>query len=426
MPDFKIIPEWLGGMDSEFCRLGVTSDKLNLTAHKGSQESDKILVSARPLAEWLLASIWRILHEPGPGTGIEKLNHSWRMAHELQAAGGGFFWPNATFFSCGENVEIRASTAFYGQEMIYAERYTEAGSDFVSRKHFKDAVCSFLKAASERNAAIKTFVNLLNTEFNDKEKKRYRELEAMLGYDPNGAPNDIINLLVDKIESAGLETVEELACGLNPINFDCVQNQLELARERLEPVQDAPKGDISVSLKEKPNLDLPWDYGRECAHMLRTECGVSQDDPLETNTLLDCAGLDMRQFEKIPQTGAISACAVENKKVSFSFQTVFSPAARRFQLARVLGDYLALRGNCKYLVVSHASTWQQQMQRNFAAELLAPAHSIKNLLDEKGWTPDNFLEVANRYQVTPRTIGHNLMNQQMASRGNVERILSEM
>lgn len=424
MRDFEIRADWLLGAGADLCHLAVIADNINLTAHKG-KDPDTILVSARPFANWFLTSFWRLLYEPGPSS-VEQLNHSWRMAHELQAAGGGFLWPNAVFFSCGENVEIRVSAALYGQEKIYSERYTKSGSVSVPAMLFREKIFSFLEDASERNDRLESFFNILKAEFDNEEIKRYRMLEAMLGYDPGCAPYELVNFLTSKFHSAGQETITELACALNWVNFDHPPEQLKLAQERLELSEKAPKGKIEVALDNLPDSDLPWLYGKECAHLLRGQCGISQEDSIPTKMLLDWTGLTAEQFAAIPQTGAIAACHREQKEVAFRFQTVFSPSARRFQLARALGGCLASSHCEKYLVISKASTWRQQMQRNFAAELLAPVNSVKDALDENGWTADTFMALAKKYQASPWTIANNLINNRVASRANVERILAEI
>ena len=42
---------------------------------------DTVLVSAYPLAAWMVSSWWRLLYEPLPPTGTRP-SVSWRMAHD--------------------------------------------------------------------------------------------------------------------------------------------------------------------------------------------------------------------------------------------------------------------------------------------------------------------------------------------------------
>ena len=62
------------------------------------------VVSAYPLAEWLAASWWRLRWESRPFRSSP--DRSWRMAHEMPAAGHGFLWPSITFESDGEEIRV--------------------------------------------------------------------------------------------------------------------------------------------------------------------------------------------------------------------------------------------------------------------------------------------------------------------------------
>jgi hypothetical protein len=52
-------------------------------------------VSAYPLALWIASSWWRLRWESLPFRTTPDV--SWRMAHEMPAAGYGFLWPLVTF-----------------------------------------------------------------------------------------------------------------------------------------------------------------------------------------------------------------------------------------------------------------------------------------------------------------------------------------
>ena len=62
-------------------------------------------VDAMPLALWMAQSWWRLRWEGKPETHSRQ--NSWRMAHELSAAGGGFLWPRVSFTSDQEAVFVK-------------------------------------------------------------------------------------------------------------------------------------------------------------------------------------------------------------------------------------------------------------------------------------------------------------------------------
>jgi hypothetical protein len=76
-------------------RLRLQVGDINLTEHEDTFTRtirQEVLVSAYPLALWLAANWWRLLHEPRPR---ERLRPSteWRLAHEWPAANAGTIWP---------------------------------------------------------------------------------------------------------------------------------------------------------------------------------------------------------------------------------------------------------------------------------------------------------------------------------------------
>jgi hypothetical protein len=66
---------------------------------------EEVRLSAYPLALWLASSWWRLRWEP---LSISRSipGQSWRMAHEMSAAGYGYVWPRMLFAFDGECVNV--------------------------------------------------------------------------------------------------------------------------------------------------------------------------------------------------------------------------------------------------------------------------------------------------------------------------------
>lgn len=69
-----------------------------------------IRVSLYPLGLWIASSWWRLAWEPAP-SNERFIPNSWRMAHELSAAGHGYSWRCLTFASDRVSVEAYTSRA---------------------------------------------------------------------------------------------------------------------------------------------------------------------------------------------------------------------------------------------------------------------------------------------------------------------------
>jgi Zn-dependent peptidase ImmA (M78 family) len=87
-------------------------------------------------------------------------------------------------------------------------------------------------------------------------------------------------------------------------------------------------------------------------------------------------------------------------------------SARRFTLARALWHHLWEEQNTLFLVTT-AYTDRQKVERAFAAELLAPAAGVSQVLesDPETATVEDLERVAAAFKVSPLVVRHQLQNQ---------------
>ncbi|WP_371779714.1 ImmA/IrrE family metallo-endopeptidase [Streptosporangium subroseum] len=85
-------------------------------------------------------------------------------------------------------------------------------------------------------------------------------------------------------------------------------------------------------------------------------------------------------------------------------------SSRRFTLSRALWHYLWEPE--PIFLVTTAYTDRQKVERAFAAELLAPAEGISELLGNapERAVPDDLEGIADHFQVSPMVIKHQLEN----------------
>ena len=89
-------------------RLEIRADRLVLTEGVAFGQDSLLpgpLVSAYPLAEWLVWNRWRLLGEPRPAAP----SREWEFAHRLASAGSGYLWPNIELASDGQRVRLTSS-----------------------------------------------------------------------------------------------------------------------------------------------------------------------------------------------------------------------------------------------------------------------------------------------------------------------------
>ena len=93
------------------------------------------------LAEWLAHNWWRILWEPHTDSP------SWRNSHRVANAGGGYVWPDLTFSSDWNSVQVQCQpTARHGPALV---RYTNSFTTRVPSAVFIRAIDSFLEGVTE-------------------------------------------------------------------------------------------------------------------------------------------------------------------------------------------------------------------------------------------------------------------------------------
>ena len=146
-------------------------------------------VSGYHLAEWLIWNWWRLHWEPEPD-GQDRADHEWQLAHCLASVGEGYAWPNITISTGGQWTTLVSRPS--PERASFPFRYSEAGAAVVPSADLESAIDEFAAFIVNRmDAAGLPATNLhllrqdLQSERNDPEKTRFRQLEARLGYDPD-------------------------------------------------------------------------------------------------------------------------------------------------------------------------------------------------------------------------------------------------
>ena len=160
-------------------------------------------VSAYRFAEWLIWNWWRIRWEPAHGQ-VKDL--SWRLAHHTASIGGGWLWPLLEFESDGETIAIRSDKSDRSQTEPVS--YLGGDEQFVSAEDFERGVDEFLAATIDRlskkfgllershDSSLGQMWSELQEERSNRKLAAYRRIEALLGYNPDEGPEEIIQQLI--------------------------------------------------------------------------------------------------------------------------------------------------------------------------------------------------------------------------------------
>ena len=348
-------------------RLSLQVGDTNLTEHEDTFSRtirQEVLVSAYPLTLWLAGNWWRLLHEPKPPERLRPTT-DWRLAHEWPAANAGTIWPALVMASEGGTVQFQAESAAGSrqQSIRYLNRLPVPVS--IPREQVESALGAFVTSVLDRLEAwdgihteLLDLWQELKDERADEEASRYRRLEACLGFDPDEAP----------------ETLMEQAI----------------------------------------QARTPWRRAQQLARALRQHLGLS-NEPISTDLLCDLFGLKPQLFEStLPTKRQPIAVGVPRPTGQIALHLrKFYPSARRFELARFIGDALITGSRPQpWFVSSDIPTERQKIQRAFAAEFLCPAEGALEQLSGD-YSEPAVEQVAERFGVSTEIVENLIANQEL-------------
>ncbi len=382
---------------------------------ESSSVRDVVHVSAYPLALWLASSWWRLRWEPYktyPPT------FSWRMAHEMPSAGHGYIWPPLTLASEGDEVEIACLP--HDSSEISPIEYLTKFRETIPASSFEHSIDSFIQNILQRldqenikSTDLQLLWNEVLQERLSPEATQYRKFEALSGYDPDEAPEALIEELIQLSAQAGTEAVQEIApCIGQESSMDTLKKIQEFANEAgIEGKIELPSS-ISNSVHKQPQITKPWELGWSLAKIARKELGISTgpiDDTLLSD-ILQITPKDLLQNSTnapIKRLGLALQCPQSQKLVYHFRQGVRT--TKRFEAARFLGDYILSSDQNSWYPTTNFKTKRQKIQRAFAAEFLCPIEELSKLLDND-FSEESWEEGADTFGVSPFCISSHLAN----------------
>ena len=421
MNKLKFINDWsvAGYDDPEYSNtmsmLKLYINNLNLMKNQDVWSKtirESVFVSAYPLAIWLASSWWRLNWEPLPASGRPSLD--WRLAHELGAANHGFVWPQIIFASDTEMMQVWAvpSNVSDYQSIKYLNRLESPA--IITLTDFQRGVENFISDVLERLNAMECHSTdlfelweIIKEERDDQESFKYRRIEAEMGYDPDECPQNLMDKALELDQKMGSSTLYELA----PVYGNSArQNQLSDIEEISESKGINGKPEIpNISSYSVTQQDAPWRRAVSAACALRDEIG--QKDLIDNSKLCDLLGLRISEVEDwSPPKRYDAAIAIPECSNRFKFiPRKKHPIAKRFELARFIGDFISEQTDGQWLASTDLSTSRQKFQRAFAAEFLCPIARLKEFLQDD-YSESAIEDAAENFQVSQRTVESLLSN----------------
>ena len=204
-----------GAQAGDPCRVRIASGETvftNLIREQGRAHDDAVLAAPEPLAFWLCDNWWRLRWETIPPNGLSSA--SWRLAHDIAAVGGGYSWPRLCLWGDLDRIGLLSQADPVG--VVGPVRYLTDALVYIHAAHFEREVDDFLDHVVDEQRrpvldgqALRALIEALRQERADPETARWRRLEARLGFNPDQAPDGLIQALNALADTHGLEAVEE-------------------------------------------------------------------------------------------------------------------------------------------------------------------------------------------------------------------------
>lgn len=373
------------------------------------------LVSAYPLAEWLVWNWWRLRWEPTP----PRVGRTWVFAHRLSSIGGGYRWPNLELASDGVRVCLTSEPSAEPDSGTF--RYVGAPrTEAVAAHAFECAVDAFVQTVigqleedSRPSFNLSLLADELTRDRSDARRFSFRRLEAMLGNDPGEGDESMIRVRLSEANSLGEQAILELAAGAALVGVQELRDCLGRAGFDCQP-GDTVEMDSHDPVATWGTTDA-WRIGVAVARHLRKQ-ELCNGDPVTNRRLAEMMGTTERILSDTTST---------SDSVSFEWdmgercQMVLRSkwiTGRRFDLARLLAARLLSPDDAEPLrAVTRAYTYRQKAQRAFAAEFLAPIEAVDEFLSED-YSEDRQNDAARHFQVSSYAIRSLLVNNHRVGR----------
>lgn len=415
----------------------VDSDVVTLVEDRGSGSSRRsIYCPLYPLAEWVAYNWWFLQADTRPSSFLGQDNVPTvsasrplpailREHHSIRSSGDGFAWPDLLIVP--DNEETRLVWGSGGsQPSRWPVRFLTRGDVRLRSEQVQKELELLVTETLTRLAEQGVTGTVLEKEWaaiqqTDSEEAEYCRAAARLGLDPYSDAESYEQDIVHAAQTLSGPILEDFLNAVNPVHIGKALAWVSSLRHEIEGRQ-TPRGskDLPISavdlgviqeLRKVARQRLssapirPWDIGYDQARIVRQQIEPDSTKKLAADRYVSTL------TRKAPDVNlqALGASADAPSPLVVIGQS--RPAAStRFTLSRAIWHYIW--DDSPFFVVTSAHTRRQRVERAFAAELLAPAEGIAQLLESapEAASQEEVEQIAQRYGVSSMVIEHQLHN----------------
>lgn len=370
--------------------------------------------SLYPLAEWIAFNWWFLSNDSRPAdfilgrpTSASQVNPHWFARHNLRGAGDGFAWPDLWMVPVGREILLRWGSG----EDNGRVRFIGSGSARVDGDETLNVLGRFVEQVVERLRSSGLKDTPLQQEWGaiqtaGKDEVEFCRALASLGLDPYDTDSEYSELVIHAAQTLSSVDLEVLVTSAAPGrlrgDIDWIgdaESRLKSSHSdwsRLTKLDQLSGPDPSRSSAE------PWRHGYEAAQYVRHSLGVASGQPFDFGDLL--------AYSVVPSSddGLIALAGAWGESVGVVLGQKRGPNATRFVQARAMWRFVTRTEDTTRILIGSGHSQASQMERAFAAELLAPAEAIAERL-ASGASDTEVL--AEHFQVSALVVGHQIENQ---------------
>ena len=387
-----------------------------------NEPDDYLRAPPAQLAFWFVDNWWRLRWECVPPEGMTP---EWRLAHELSSIGGGYAWPRLSIW--GESERVGLMSRSDPAEVMGPVRFLTDALLFVAASEFEDVLDRFLDAVANKDVgydsdrtALRSLVDALKVERADAEIADWRRMEARLGFDPDAAPEALMEgmaMLIERYGQAGVEEAAMAAPGTEAA--EALRREIEAAEASRWTCDFSVAVGAAGALQHTPT-DPPWKSAENAAQALRRALSISPG-PLRNGRLSELLGVRQDVFRSTTSSRPDLAYGLRLKSGQTDVIALRSRWShdRRFELTRALGDKIWAETDTLG-PLARSRTARQKFQRAFAQSLLCPFDSLIEYMGTDSPNEGDISAAARHFHVAERVVQTVLVNKHVIGRQQFE------
>jgi len=427
MTKFSISCSWLpqkgeSELDRTLSKIFISVGDRVVTEYKSEHlpQSEHLEIPAYYLAEWITENWWPLLWEPRKNEDVGD-DQDFLDRHCILAAQHGFALPRVLIVPLGTNIKVsaRSRTVPLADDV----RFLHSGDVVLPRHDVESELRKFAQKIASRLSSQQIIGTTLQElwklieETADPEELTFCQFMGALGLSPYVPNPRIEEILESALKAYGKGLVMDLCLASTPEDFGPANRSAEAAYSAIASTPDSDLGPLSNVQLPPDNVVLPaWQRGESAAKRLRQKLQISDQDPRGSDQLFELLKIDP---ERKATTGAntgenattpiVVGVVQRNDQAARIALVQENERHRRFAAARgIFAAWASERQESRFLTPS--VTRDQQANRAFAAEILAPDAYIRSQAKRGRISQDRIFELASDLNIDSGVVWKHAQN----------------